>query len=110
MKIALFVYGSLAPGQANEHILKPISGTWRRGTVKGFLHDRGWGAGQGYRGIELDQHGDDIQGQVFLSKGLEKAWETLDAFEGVEYRRVLTKVTLNNGKTLDAYIYELESP
>jgi len=105
---SLFVYGTLAPGQPNEHILKPIRGTWRRGTVKGFLHERGWAAGQGYFGIELDRRGSEVQGQVFNSPGLVNYWETLDKFEGEDYRRVLTEVTLSNGKILKAYIYELQ--
>ncbi len=104
----LFVYGSLALGGANQHILKPLSGTWKRGTVKGFLHNQGWGADQGFPGIELDRHGDLVQGQVFSSKGLSAYWEVLDDFEGEEYQRAVTEVSLPNGKTIKAFIYELK--
>jgi len=107
---SLFVYGTLAPGQPNEHILKPLSGTWRRGTVTGFLHDRGWGAGQGYSGIELDHHGDDVHGQIFTSPGLDDFWQILDEFEGGEYQRALTTVRLPGGREIKAYIYELKKP
>jgi gamma-glutamylcyclotransferase (GGCT)/AIG2-like uncharacterized protein YtfP len=44
----LFVYGTLAPGRPNEHVLEPLDGTWRRATVRGDLLDVGWGAEHGY--------------------------------------------------------------
>lgn len=103
----LFVYGSLAPGQPNGHILKPLRGVWKRAAVKGFLHSRGWGADQGFSGIELDNHGDLVQGQVFSSKGLNTYWEILDAFEGEDYKRIIAQVFLPNGKVIKAYIYAL---
>ena len=33
----LFVYGTLAPGRANEHILQSVPGTWEPAVVKGRL-------------------------------------------------------------------------
>ena len=38
----LFVYGTLAPGRPNEHILQDIGGTWKEGSVTGKLHQEGW--------------------------------------------------------------------
>ena len=41
----LFVYGSLAPNRANHHVISHVQGTWQPATVKGKLHDQGWGGG-----------------------------------------------------------------
>lgn len=37
----LFVYGSLAPGRPNEHILAAIPGTWEPASVSGRLREEG---------------------------------------------------------------------
>lgn len=103
----LFVYGTLAPGQPNEHIMTKIGGQWQRGTVTGKLIEEGWGAEMGYPGIVLDKDGGPIQGFVFCSANLEQHWPQLDEFEGCEYQRVLTEVALENGNQVDAYIYQI---
>lgn len=53
----LFVYGTLAPGRPNEHVLSAVPGTWQRGTVRGRLMQAGWGAEQGYPGVVIDEIG-----------------------------------------------------
>lgn len=78
-----FVYGTLAPGCPNEHILAPIKGLWREGTVKGTLYHEGWGAEQGYPGIVLDE------------------------FEGEGYQRTPVTVALEDGSQIEAQIYSL---
>jgi hypothetical protein len=45
----LAVYGTLAPGQPNHHIVAPLGGEWTEGVVEGDLHPVGWGATLGYR-------------------------------------------------------------
>lgn len=107
MNEKLFVYGTLGPGRPNEHILSDIGGTWETGSVKGILKDKGWGAEMGFPGIELDESGKDIEGFVFTSKNLAKHWAIIDEFEGEAYLRVLSKVKLKNGHTIDANIYTL---
>lgn len=104
----LFVYGTLAPGQPNEHVLNEIEGTWEAGTVIGRLRQEGWGAAMGYPSINLDEDGDEIQGFVFSSEKLSDHWENLDEFEGEAYERVLTAVKLMDDRTVDAYIYQLK--
>ncbi|GMM83898.1 hypothetical protein [Pseudoalteromonas sp. MTN2-4] len=47
----LFVYGTLAPGKPNEHILQEVEGEWLPATVKGELHQTGWGAELGFPAI-----------------------------------------------------------
>lgn len=103
----LFIYGTLAPGRPNEHILKPLNGTWQPATVKGFLKQQGWGKDLGYPGIELDNNGDTIEGFLFTSEHLASFWQQLDAFEGEEYQRVLVKVFVND-EEVTAYIYQLK--
>lgn len=103
----LFVYGTLAPGRPNEHVLSEIGGVWEAATVTGRLRQAGWGAVMGYPGIDLDEQGDEIQGYLFSSEKLSDHWAKLDEFEGEAYERVLTSVKRQDNQTVDAYIYKL---
>ena len=103
----LFVYGTLAPGRNNEHVLTNIGGTWEPAAVKGHLKDEGWGAEMGYPGIVLDEAGEDIQGYIFSSNNLDKHWDDLDEFEGEEYKRVLVEVQKKDSSLIEAFIYVL---
>ncbi len=71
------------------------------------MHEEGWGAEMGYPGIVLDEHGNEIQGFLFISEKLSDHWARLDEFEGKSYERVLTVVKLKDNRTVNAYIYEL---
>lgn len=106
MVTRLFVYGTLAPGRPNEHVLAGIPGKWESATVRGTLLQEGWGAQVGYPGIVLDQSGDVVNGFLFSSESLVEHLPRLDAFEGGGYQRVETKVHLE-GCVVDAYIYVL---
>ena len=103
----LFVYGTLAPGRPNEHVMADIPGEWEPATVSGRLLQQGWGAAVGYPGIVLDAHGGEVQGLLFTSESLDKHWARLDEFEGNGYERVLTSAKRQDGTTVDAYIYRL---
>ena len=103
----LFVYGTLAPGQPNEHRLTAVGGTWEPATVRGHLRARGWGAAMGYPGLVLDKAGEEIEGFIFSSDHLDKHWADLDTFEGAEYKRVLAEVHRNEAGSTEAYIYVL---
>ena len=103
----LFVYGTLVPGEPNEHILAPVNGTWQAGSITGTLHHIGWGAELGYPAVDLEQGTEEIWGMLFTSDELAEHWERLDEFEGEAYQRVLTTVTLKNGQTLEAFVYAL---
>jgi gamma-glutamylcyclotransferase (GGCT)/AIG2-like uncharacterized protein YtfP len=104
---SLFVYGTLAPGRPNEHVLAPLRGRWQRGTVTGTLYQEGWGAAAGYPGIVLDGATTEVHGLLFTSEELPEHWSRLDAFEGEGYRRVATAVHLEDGTAVDAFLYEL---
>ncbi|NET50329.1 MAG: gamma-glutamylcyclotransferase [Merismopedia sp. SIO2A8] len=105
----LFVYGTLAPGRPNEHVLANVPGEWVPAIVVGTLRPEGWGTAVGYPGITLDNHGEEVEGFLFSSEHLPKHWSRLDEFEGEGYERVLTTVTLKDGMVTDAYIYELRT-
>ena len=103
----LFVYGTLAPGRSNAHVLAPIPGAWEPATVTGTLLPEGWGAAAGYPGIVLDEHGAEVAGFLFSSDALAEHWPRLDAFEGEGYERVLITATRRDGTAVEAYVYAL---
>ncbi len=88
----LAVYGTLAPGQPNHHVVAPLGGEWTAGVVRGDLAPVGWGATLGYPAFRPREGGGAVPVQVLASDGLADAWPDLDRFEGPEYRRILVPV------------------
>ena len=88
----LAVYGSLAPGRQNHHIVQPLGGTWSDGVIEGDLLTYGWGAAIGFRALRPRAGGPAVRVHVLASTKLERTWAELDAFEGAVYRRVLVPV------------------
>ncbi|MDX1569063.1 MAG: gamma-glutamylcyclotransferase family protein [Xanthomonadales bacterium] len=103
----LFVYGTLAPGRSNHHVLAGLEGSWQPAAIRGILHPEGWGAALGYPAVVLDPQAGWVEGQVFSSRELERAWRRLDAFEGSAYRRVKTTARLSDGRQVECFVYEL---
>src|SRR5687768_16518407 len=103
----LFVYGTLAPGRPNAHVLADVPGEWETATGTGTLLQEGWGAAAGYPGIVLDPHGAEVEGFLFSSERLAEHWARLDEFEGEGYERVVTAVKRKDGTVVDAYSYKL---
>jgi len=103
----LFVYGTLAPGRPNEHVLAGVPGEWEPATVRGDLLEEGWGAAAGFPAIIVNEHGPEVHGFLFSSEHLSEHWQRLDDFEGAGYERALTTVTLREGEKAEAYIYVL---
>lgn len=89
---ALAVYGTLAPGRPNHHVIAPLGGEWTDGVVEGELSPAGWGATLGYPAFRPQAGGDAVPVRVLTSARLPEAWWRLDAFEGPEYRRILVPV------------------
>ena len=110
MTARLFVYGTLAPNRPNAHILADVPGTWEPATIRGRLFPEGWGAAEGYPGVVLDEHGDEVKGLLFSSESLAEHWPRLDEFEGEGYERVVTNVKLQDGTTIEACVYALRGP
>ena len=104
----LFVYGTLAPGRPNEHVLSGVPGTWQQATVRGHLVQEGWGAEQGYPGIVVDESADSVAGYLLTSDALDSEWDRLDEFEGRQYQRILARVQLDGGQVVEAYLYQLK--
>jgi hypothetical protein len=62
----------------------------------------------GYPGIRWDPDGPPVSVQVFRSLDLPAAWPRIDEFEGVDYRRILVPVAVDDG-LLVANIYQVEA-
>ena len=107
---ALFIYGTLAPGQENAHIMDGMNGTWKKASVHGHRAQSGWGVHKGHPGLIPDSSGPAVQGLVFISDDLTAHWARLDAFEGEDYKRVGILATLSNGGTIKAQIYSVLPP
>lgn len=103
----IFVYGTLKLGEKNSYLLDRIGGEWIEATVKGSLHEEGWGSKFGCPGIKVDEKGQVVSGYIFRSDKLEENISFFDEFEGGEYKRTITDITLKNGLTTKAYIYQL---
>ena len=104
----LATYGTLGPGRLNHHQLAPLGGRWTTGIVHGRLVARGWGAAQGFPGLLLDPAGAAVAVDLLEAEALAAHWDRLDAFEGPEYRRVVTEVVTQDG-AITACIYVLAS-
>lgn len=105
----LFVYGTLAPGESNAHVLVDVPGTWEPATIRGTLFENGWGAAAGYPGIVPTDAGDEVRGFVFSSTALPAHWARLDAFEGEGYTRMTVPAALGDGTMVLACVYALSS-
>ena len=88
----LAVYGTLAPGQPNHHVVAPLGGTWTDGVIEGDLFPVGWGATLGYPAFLPRVGGPAVAVKVLTAPLFVRAWPTLDRFEGPEYRRILVPV------------------
>jgi gamma-glutamylcyclotransferase (GGCT)/AIG2-like uncharacterized protein YtfP len=103
----LAVYGSLAPGKKNHHVIAGMEGSWRNAVLRGSLLNQGWGAGEGFPGFLWDGANTPVTAQVFSSPDLPHYWLRLDEFEGEEYRRILAPAEVEDGKIEICNVYAL---
>ena len=103
----LFVYGTLAPGKPNHHVISDVAGEWENATVKGTLVNEGWGSGHDCPGLIPSEEAPEVQGYVFTSTDLTNSWDMLDKFEGSDYKRELVVAKLSNGDTVETYVYSV---
>lgn len=88
----LAVYGTLAPGRMNHHVVAPLGGAWTEGVVEGDLSGEGWGSTHGFPAFWPRAGGATVVVQMLTSPALPEAWDELDEFEGPKYRRLLVAV------------------
>lgn len=109
----LFVYGTLAPGRPNEHVLADVGGEWEPASVRGVLVQEGWGVEHGYPAITLaedmdgalDEEAPEVSGLLFASEHLDEHWARLDEFEGIGYERVPVQALRPDGRRVEAQVY-----
>lgn len=107
----LIIYGSLAPGEKNHHIISHIPGEWHRATIKGKIKDNGWSDNRSaypeFNRVKDESEAETIHVQAFISKELHQYWTDIDEFEGTElYGRKPIDCVLENGQKTTAFIYE----
>ena len=100
------VYGTLAPGAPNHHVLEILNGQWCEGFVHGDLLDRGWGAEHGYPALRWNPLSAQVAVKLLVSEDLQHYWQRLDEFEGSEYQRILVPVYAGDSEVAVANIYE----
>lgn len=103
---ALATYGSLAPGKQNHWVVSRLRGEWIEGSTKGWVFEIGWGPAEGWLGFIADESAPEVAVHVLVSNDLANRWREIDDFEGDGYRRRVIDVTLADGSTMLAQIYE----
>ncbi|MEO6593971.1 MAG: gamma-glutamylcyclotransferase family protein [Planctomycetota bacterium] len=96
----LAVYGTLAPGESNHHLLANCPGTWCTATVLGRRTVRHFPA------FTYDATASPVPVHLLTSTRLPGHWRDLDAFEGPDYRRILVPVRLESQRFTIANLYE----
>jgi len=79
---ALLVYGTLAPGRENHHLLSGLAGTWSEVTIEGEIGD--W---LGYPMFRWSEGGAANPAWLLRSAELPAHYERLDRFETDAYAR-----------------------
>ena len=100
----LIVYGTLAPGRANHHVMDGMTGSWLPARVRGHRRDAGMGEWGIYPGFVPDADGPEQDVLLFVSPDLPAHWPRLDAFEGEDYARA-SIVAEVGGRRVEAWIY-----
>ena len=101
----LFVYGTLAPGAENYHLIEGAGGTWEAASCFGQVFTQTRGAHIGLPCFVPTHDGDRIDGQLLTSNNLSDYWTMLDQFEGELYERRFIPVKTEQGQELQAYVY-----
>lgn len=107
----LAVYGSLAPGEVNHHVIETVAGNWERGFVRGEVQMKGWGSHVGFPGLTwLPSRGEPVPVRLLTSRELPAHWSRIDEFEGRDYVRILVLVEGVRDDPLVTNLYQLRSP
>lgn len=103
----LFAYGTLRPGQPNQHILGDLDGKWQKAYVRGVVHTLDWGPDEGLPALVIDAQAAQVEGLLFSTDELAHHWQMLDDFEGFQYQRVIVDVELESGDIVQAWTYQM---
>lgn len=114
----LFVYGTLRSGQTARSLMANSVQRWEPATARGQLYAfpmgyPGFIEGPIERGTERGTSGGDeagtgeVIGEVCWLSDLAATFALLDAYEGVDFTRVVRKVRLRDGEEVWAWIYML---
>jgi gamma-glutamylcyclotransferase (GGCT)/AIG2-like uncharacterized protein YtfP len=95
----LIVYGSLAPGGANDFMLAGLSGEWRPCRIRGRM-----GAYLGFKSFRYDPQGPEHPAWLLESADLPRIIPELDDFEGEAYERRTIPARVD-GRWVMAQIY-----
>lgn len=101
----LFVYGTLAPGEDNSHLIETANGHWESASCFGRIFTQTKGTHVGLPCFEPTVDGERVEGMLFSSFELVSYWEMLDKFEGELYERRLIPVKTGKGEDVEAYVY-----
>jgi gamma-glutamylcyclotransferase (GGCT)/AIG2-like uncharacterized protein YtfP len=88
----LAVYGTLAPGEVNHHVLEPIPGNWSPCVLRGVIDRSGR-----FPAFHWDPSGSELKALLFESPELPNHWPRLDRFEGAGYQRRIVPVETEAG-------------
>lgn len=103
----LFVYGTLRPGESNQHYLAAIPGKWLNASIRGIHFPQGYGATDGYPVLVPTHQGPPIPGLILEASFTQDHWQMLDDFETEAYERILSTVETEEGRQLNAFVYIL---
>ena len=95
----LAVYGTLAPGRSNDHMLSQLDGQWLDGHVRGEVQER-----DGFPVFSW-RNGPSVPVRILDAPALSQTFERLDQFEGAKYRRILVPVQVKDQRVI-CNIYE----
>jgi gamma-glutamylcyclotransferase (GGCT)/AIG2-like uncharacterized protein YtfP len=98
----LAVYGTLAPGQCNHHLVAGFGGHWRDGSVNGHLGQRQ------FRVFTWRRDAPPVAVKLLTTEA-PIDWTELDAFEGADYPRAVVPVSVAGAVEL-ANLYEAAVP
>jgi gamma-glutamylcyclotransferase (GGCT)/AIG2-like uncharacterized protein YtfP len=98
----LFVYGTLRRGSPNQYadLLQANAQYVGNARMRGRLHQIGSYPGA----VPSDQPGEWVSGELYHLED-PTILATLDDYEGSEFERILTKVSLDDGRELETWVY-----
>lgn len=105
---ALAIYGTLAPGRSNHHVVADIEGDWIDVAIRGHRFTARWRDSPGYPGFRPDPEGPIVEALVLASDEMSAHWDRLDHFEGPGYQRIEIEVFDRTGTEVvgRACVYE----